>query len=379
MTQQTFAISGRNPRAVIEQPAGNLTVQPWERQEISVETDGPVAVLQQEEDTVIIRDCRSDLRLRIPAIRRVVGSIFTDIEARQVGRNAAIEGAGNVLLDGVGGNVFVRDTYGNVDLANVSEVAELFATGGNLRAVRMPRLRSQRGIGGNAVLKDIARSELDAVGGNLSLDHAETVAIDVVGGNLDADDIAAHLSCNAVGGNADISGSADAEVALSKVGGNLQIEGAKSVRSSMVGGNLRAAVAFPPESHSHFHVGGNARLYLPENASLTIHAIVGGNASGDSVTFAHGGGFVTLTYGEGAATLNIHVGGNLRLFGGGNPRRTGASWTDFTAGWADFGREWADFGHEWASFGREMGRLGREMGRSIAAAFREPYRPGKYD
>jgi hypothetical protein len=147
----------------------------------------------------------------------------------------------------------------------------------------------------------------------------------------------------------------------------------------MVGGNLRAAVAFPPESHNHFHVGGNARLYLPENASLTIHAIVGGNASGDSVTFAHGGGFVNLTYGEGAATLNIHVGGNLRLFGGGNPRRTGASWADFTAGWASFGREWADFGREWAGFGREMGRLGREMGRSIATAFREPYQPGKYD
>lgn len=379
MIQQTFAINGRNPRVVIEQLAGSLTVQPWEIREIGVETDGPVAVLQQENDTVIIRDCRTDLRLRVPSIKRVIGSLFTDIEARQISRNAAIEGAGNILLDGVGGNVFLRDTYGNVELANVSEVAELFATGGNLRASRMPRLRSQCGIGGNVILKDIAQSELDAVGGNLSLAHVETATIDVVGGNLDADGIITHLSCNAVGGNADVSGEASASIMLRKAGGNLHIDGAQSIRSGMVGGNLRAAVAFAPESHNSFNVGGNARISLPENASLTVHAIVGGNASGDATTFTHGGGFVNLIYGEGAATLNLHVGGNLRLLGGGNPRRTGASWPDFAGNWASFGREWVDFGQEWASFGREMGRLGREMGHSIASAFQEPYQPGKYD
>lgn len=381
MTQQTFAINGRNPRIVIEQLEGNLTVQPWERQEISVETDGPVAVLQQENDTVIIKDCRTDLQLHIPAIKRIAGSIFTDIEARQIRRNAAIEGAGNVLLDSVGGNVSLRDIYGNAELANVSEIAELFEIGGNLRASSMPRLRGQRGIGGNAVLRDIASIELDAVGGNLTLKHAETAAIHVVGGNLDADGIAARLSCDAVGGNADVSGGASAEITLSKVGGNLQIDGARVVQSSMVGGNLRAAAAFAPESHNTFYVGGNARIVLPENANLTLHALVGGTASGDTATFTHGGGIVNLTYGEGTAALKLCVGGNLRLLGGGNPRRNSgiASWANFAGGWVGSGREWSDFGREMERFGREMGRYGREMGRSIASAFREPYQPGKYD
>jgi hypothetical protein len=369
MTQQTFAITGKNPRVVLERLEGNLTVQPWERQEISVETDGPVAILQQENDTVIIHDCRTDLLLRVPAIRRIIAPIFTDIQAQQISRNAAIEGAGNVALVEVGGNVFLRDIYGNVELANVREVAELFEIGGNLRASSMPRLRSQHGIGGNAALRDITGIDLEAVGGNLSLKHAETASINFVGGNLDAGDIAAQLRCNVVGGNADVSGSASAEVTLSKVGGNLHIDGARSVQSSLVGGNLRLAAGFPPESHNHFHVGGNARIFLPDNANLSIHALVGGNASGDSVTFTHGGGFANLTYGEGAATLNLHVGGNLKLLGGGNPRNTGASWSSFAGDWTGFGQQWAGFGREWANFGREMGR-------SIASAF---YQPGKYD
>jgi hypothetical protein len=384
MIQQTFPITGRNPRVVLEQLEGNLTVQPWDRQEISVETDGPVAVLQQENDTVIIKDCRTDLLLRVPAIRRIISPLVTDIEARQISRNATIEGAGNVLLEDVGGNVSLHDIYGNVELANVREVAELFEIGGNLRASTMPHLRSQHGIGGNASLRDITHIELDAVGGNLSLKKAETALINVVGGNLDADNIAAQLRCNAVGGNASIANSHEAEITLSKVGGNLQIDGSKSIQSSLVGGNLRVASAFPPGSHNHFHVGGNARIFLPENANLTIHGIVGGNASSDSATFIHGGGFVNLTYGEGAASLNLHVGGNLKLLGGGNPRSSnmGASWAGFASDWAGFGHEWhewADFGRGWANFGREMGRFGRQMGRTIASAFHEPYQPGKYD
>lgn len=381
MTQQTFAITGKHPRVVLEQLEGNLTVQPWERQEISVETDGLIAVLQQENDTVVIKDCRSDLLLRVPAIRRMIAPLFTDIQARQVSRNVAVEGAGNVALAEIGGNVSLRAIAGNVELVDVREVVELFEVGGNLRASSMPRLRGEHGIGGNVVLRDINSSELDVVGGNLTLKHAATAIINFVGGNLDADGVVEQLYCNVVGGNADVSSSASAVIALSKVGGNLHIDGAKSMQSSLVGGNLRLAAGFPAESHNHVHVGGNARVFLPENASLTIHALVGGNASSDAATFTHGGGFVNLTYGEGAATLNLHVGGNLKLLGGGNPRSSGmgAAWADFASGWTGFGQEWLDFGREWANFGREMGRFGLQMGRSIASAFSEPYQPGKYD
>lgn len=367
MTQQTFAITGRKPRVVLEQLAGNLTVQPWDRQEISVETDGPIAVLQQENDTVILRDCKTDLLLRVPAIQRIVFPIVTTIEATGVSRNVMIDGAGDVLLRDIGGNVSLRDIYGDVALENVSEVAELTSIDGNLRATAMPRLSAQKGVGGNAWLADIARIEIDAVGGNLSLAKTSVATIGMVGGNLDADAIEATLRCNAVGGNSSITNCASAEITLSKVGGNLQIDGAKSVQSSLVGGNLRVGAAFPPESSSRFYVGGNARVFLPESANLSIHGLVGGNASSDSTTFTHGGGFVNVSYGEGAATLSIHVGGNLKVFGGGIPRNNGG------------GIPWSEFGREMAGFGREMGRVGRQFGREFAAAFHQGYEPGKYD
>jgi hypothetical protein len=274
---------------------------------------------------------------------------------------------GDVALRDVGGNVSLRDIYGDVALENVREVAELMSIGGNLRAMTMPRLRGQLGVGGNAWLADITHVEIDALGGNLSLAKSETVQVSLVGGNLDVDDIAGMLRCNAVAGNGSITNSGNAEIALSKVGGNLQIEGAKSVQSSLVGGNLRVGAIFPPESHNRFHVGGNARISLPEDANLTIHALVGGNASSDSFTFTHGGGFVNLTYGEGASSLDLHVGGNLKLLGGGTPRSSSS------------GISWSDFGREMSGFGREMGRMGRQMGRGIASAFCEGYQPGKYD
>ena len=367
MTQQTFAITGKKPRVVLEQLEGNLSVQPWDRQEISVETEGSIGTLQQENDTVLIRACGSDLLLRVPAIKRILFPIVTTIEATGIRRNASIEGAGEALLRDVGGNVSLRDIYGDVALENVREVAELIGVGGNLRAMTMPRLRGQQGVGGNAWLADITHVEIDALGGNLSLAKSETVVVSLVSGNLDVDDIEEMLRCNVVGGNGSITNSGNAEIALSKVGGNLHIDSAKSAQSSLVGGNLRVGAAFPPESHNRFHVGGNARVFLPETANLTVHALVGGNASSDSFTFTHGGGFVNLTYSEGAASLDLHVGGNLKLLGGGTPRSSGS------------GISWSDFGREMAGFGREMGKMGWQMGRDIASAFREGYQPGKYD
>src|SRR5581483_4091969 len=137
MTQQTFPVSGRRSRVVITRLVGNLVVQPWERQEISVSTDGPVEVLQQEGDTLTIADCKSDLMLWIPAIKRIPFPIVADIVGTGLSRNVSIEGAGNVELRDVGGNVSLQKIYGDAELTNVSEVAELHSVGGNLRAVNM--------------------------------------------------------------------------------------------------------------------------------------------------------------------------------------------------------------------------------------------------
>jgi len=65
MTQQTFSF-GSNPRVVINQVDANLSVRAWKEQIIRVETEGPVAELRQEGNTLVITNCNSDLDVPYP-------------------------------------------------------------------------------------------------------------------------------------------------------------------------------------------------------------------------------------------------------------------------------------------------------------------------
>lgn len=369
MAQQTFPVSGRRPKVLITRLEGNLVVQPWERQEISVSTEGDAEVLHQENDTITITDCKGDLSLWIPSIRGIVFPLVTDIIGTALSRSATIEGAGNVELKDVGGNVALRKIYGNVELANVSEVAELNAIGGNLHAVNMPVLRAQQGIGGNASLLDVRKQEIDAIGGNLMITGADTATCTAVGGNLDIERVATSVHCDTVGGNCEVYKSPEAQISVHTVGGNFYTDGAAVIQSSIVGGNLKANLTMPAGSQSKLHIGGNATVTLPENANVSVHATVGGSASGPSGVYRRSGGFVSLVYGDGSARLHLTVGGNLKLLGSTEARVSGPG-----EAWQDFGASWSEFGEAWSDFGREMGREMRKMGRELSREFRRSFR-----
>lgn len=71
---------------------------------------------------------------------------------------------------------------------------------------------------------------------------------------------------------------------------------------------------------------------------------------------------ISLNYGDGAAHLELNVGGDLALRGADSPRNSSSA----SGSWG-----WDDFGRDMSSFGREMGKLGQELSREIAAAFNE--------
>jgi len=71
---------------------------------------------------------------------------------------------------------------------------------------------------------------------------------------------------------------------------------------------------------------------------------------------------ISLNYGDGAAHLELNVGGDLALRGGGNPRNSSST----SGSWG-----WDEFGREMSSFGLEMSKLGQELSHEIAAAFSE--------
>ncbi len=100
---------------------------------------------------------------------------------------------------------------------------------------------------------------------------------------------------------------------------------------------------------------------------MALHAIVGGQVSGEAPGSSRGGSFANLVYGDGVARLSLIVGGNLKLLGSNVPRSR------------SMGESWGNFGREMGGIGREMGKLGREIGREVAAAFKESGRSRKWD
>jgi hypothetical protein len=310
MTQQTFAV-GENPRVQITNVDGSLSIQTWQERSISVESTGTLDSLRQDGDTVIISDHTGDLSLFVPAIRNGFRWITTDVSVTHLTGDASIEGAGEVILNDIKGNVTLKNIAGSVDIENVGAVAEVTNVGGNLRATSMPTLLARKGIGGEALVSDVARLEIDAVGGSAELNKVGTATIHAVGGNLDAEGIETSLRCNVVGGDCHVHNSANAEVNITNVGGNLQMEGTLRGHMSNVGGNLHTRMTFPAGSSTHFHVGGNANVEMPDDASVALHAIVGGQVTGDALgsssspIYRGSSNFANLVYGDGAAKLSL--------------------------------------------------------------------------
>ncbi len=404
--QQTFP-AGKEPKVIIAQVKGDLTVQGWDRTEIAVKADGRVAELHQEGNALMIIECSGDLELQMPT--------DSELTVTNLKGDVSIEGVRRVELEEVGGDVELQNIGIGADREKIGEAVALTVLRGDLEVTNASSLRAQREIRGDASLTNVALLEIETVGGDLSLQHAEAVVIGTVGGDLEAIDIDDALSCGNAGGDCQVTGSSrgEAEIVVGNVGGDIEVGKAASIHigsaggdcelrdvkgdvvvgnvagdtgfynvggnlqvGSMgsdaqlvdlkgaievgsIGGDLELQAAFPAGSYTRLNVGGDASVLLPKNPSLSIRAAVGGEVTGDSVEFGGSGNLVSLVYGDGAAHLEISAGGDLELHGAGNPRSSSAS------------SSWGDFGSEMAELGREMGRLGQDLGREIASAFQE--------
>jgi hypothetical protein len=402
--QQTFP-AGYEPRVIIAQVRGDLNASVWDQPTIAVEADGRVTQLYHEGDALMIEEGSGNLELHVPP--------GTEIRVSNLKGDVSIHGVRRVELVDIGGDIELQDIGIGVDIEKIGEAIALRDLRGDVRVVNATALRSRGVIGADAFLSHVALVEMETVGADLALENVETAVIGNVGGDLNVDEIADALSCGNIGGDCiarsgtpfeiaigniggDIEGSNAANVRIGSVGGesefsevqgivevgnvggdasfrgvggNLQVgsiggDGAlmglnAAMEVGSIGGDLELQATFPGGSHTRLNVGGDARIELPENANLSIRAAVGGEVTGQSVTF-EGGNMISLVYGDGAAGLELRVGGDLELRGAGNPRSSSAN-----------SSSWGDFGKEMSELGLEMGRLGQELGREIASAFQE--------
>ncbi len=403
MTQQTFPASTASS-VVMTQVYGDLEARAWDEQTIKIETDGHVDGLSQEGNVLRIVGCHSDIELWVP--------VDATISATSVSGDATIEGVRRVELKDVSGDVELKDIGGDAELENIAEAAVITDVGGDLEVTNTPTLRVYGSIGGDAELRNVASVEIETVGADLALQGAETVVVSTVGSDLEAMDVGVALRCGVVGSDCQVQGSADTEVTVGNVGGDLEVNGAARVQLGNVGGdcalhnvqgdvemgyvgadasfvgiggNLRMGgvgadaelkdlqgnievgsvgrdldlqASFPADSRARLNIGGDAEVVLPENPNLSIRATVGGDVSGQSIVSSFSGNMINLVYGDGSAQLELNVGGDLELRGKGSPRSSSSG-------------SWGDFGRDMADLGREMGRLGEELSREIAASFRE--------
>jgi SHOCT-like domain len=401
--QQTFP-AGSEPRVIIAQVRGDLNVSVWDQTAIAVETDGGVTQIYHEGDALMIKEGSGDLELHVPA--------DTEIHVTNLKGDVSIHDVRRVELVDIGGDVALQDIGIGVDIEKIGEAIALRDLRGDVRAVNATALRSRGVIGADAFLSHVALVEMETIGADLALENVETAVVGNVGGDLNVDEIADALSCGNIGGDCKVRSGTAFEIAVGNVGGDMELSNAASVHIGSVGGDselgdvhgivevgnvggdasfrgvggnlqvgsiggdgvlsglnapievgsiggdLELQAAFPTGSHTRLNVGGDASIEVPENANLSIRAAVGGEVTGQSVSF-EGGNMVSLVYGDGTADLELSVGGDLELHGAGNPRSSTSS------------NSWGDFGKEMSELGREMGRLGQELGREIAAAFQE--------
>jgi hypothetical protein len=399
--QRTFSVNG-HPLIRLEEINGSLTVVPWEQPEILVEATGELPTIDRAGNALKISGVIGDLTLHIPLGSRLFHGprAISDLVVARLSGHVSIERARNVTLSEIGGSVHLKDCEGDLTLRDVQEAAEIRRGGGDLQAERVATLRVYDGLGGDVRLSAIERAQLDNVGGDVQVrqlrqrlqvgnisgdcqveDSPEAeILIGNVGGDLRlasllrlrAGNVGGDVELRAVretselgniGGDLLCSDLSDA-LRVGHVGGDARLQNISApIDVEAIGGDLRLTATFPAGSRSHLHVGGDAEVELREPVNLSIHATIGGELQG-AATFTGRGGMLGLTYGDGSATLQLLVGGDLLLKGESQPRSWEASplWS-----WS-----WPyHLERELGRFAREMGRFGQELGQEIARAAKE--------
>ena len=399
--QQTFPV-GPEPRVNLAQVSGDLKVRGWDKREISLKYDEHAGDVHQEGNVLMMANCASDLEIWAP--------YDTEIRVDGLGGEVSAQEIRRIELKNVRGDVDLKNIGADASLLNIGEAVSLTDIGGDVQVQKASSLRARRKIGGDASLQDVPLIEIEAVGGDLNIRRAEMASLGNVGGDLNINELSEMLRCGNVSGDCQVSGSAQAEVNLGNIGGDLNVAGAVlvnlgntggdakinnvqkglnigniggdadiigvgedvkagrigsdanlrglggSIHIGGIGGDLDLQATFAPTCRAQLHVGGDADIVLPDNANLALQATVGGSISGPALS-SSGGSLVRLVYGEGAAHVNLSVGGDLKLKGGGNPQVSSAS------------MPWWEFGQEMSELGQEMAHMGQELGQEFKDIF----------
>ncbi len=346
MTQQIFDV-GDAPRIEVGECASNLLIEAWDQRKVEVDTNATVEAAGQERGPWRIERANEKLRLRVPHdttiivehvrgnveasgcqgldVQRVAGGLrgrqLETLEIEHAGGNVTLERVATLSAGKIGGSLTVAG--GTLHVEKVSGNCTVSDAGESVRFGKIDGSLVVEGNGQTLVTGERVR-------GNLSLRKLRSAELENVSSSATIRDVEGDLRIGNIGGNCEIL-DAGGEVSIQNVGGSAALNNVGVISTlGNIGGNLTLTAAplrFDEQAATmQMKVGGSARIELTDAPNLTVNAMAGGSIHADQVAKGMLGRRATLIYGAGTVALNLMVGGNLDLRGGGEPQVAGGAW-----------------------------------------------------
>ncbi len=273
---------------------GDIRVGTWEKNEVFVRADGlSLSDLERLEMTQSGNNVTVRLRPRWSTFRNVRFEVKLptefNTELKTSGGDIEFEGAlkGKVKGSTAGGDIRLRDVVGTVDMTTA---------GGDIRAETVGGDVYLKTSGGNIELGDVAgKAEVATSGGDIRVTRVgKSLRAKTAGGDIKVGDVGGEAEISTSGGDIRV-GKVSGKVSLSTGGGDIQLKSASgSVKANTTGGDLElldvsgtvegktaggdVVAEMRPSGQGESSLsssGGSIKLYVAENARVTIEATIG--------------------------------------------------------------------------------------------------------
>ena len=293
---KSFTVT-KGGRFEITTRSGDIRITPWNKNEVSVTAEGiDLEDLDRLKMTQSGNTVRVDFRPKSgwggwsgDHIRFDI-SVPTDfnIEMKTSGGdldvmgsiNGKIEGStsgGDINLDNVTGTVDMSTSGGDIKVGDIKGNVDLSTSGGDITLRKVDGEASVKTSGGDIRVESVGK-KLDArtSGGDIDIgDVGGEVSASTAGGDVKVKKVSGDAKLKTAGGDISLSGASGTVVAAT-AGGDidlLNITG--SIDAKTAGGDIKAELRPSGKGGSELSTaGGNVRLAVPENAKVTIEALI---------------------------------------------------------------------------------------------------------
>ncbi len=282
---------GRNGKIEVKINYGEITLETWEKDQVSVKYDeGPDAdlplfkmVQNGNALTITSGDYSSeDLVITVPSsINLDLNTSGGDIKINGdiTGKVQCITAGGDIKTKNINGNTELNTAGGEIRVGKVEGDAEVNSAGGDLRIGAITGTAVLNTGGGNVQVSNVRKDlKVRTGGGNVKTgDVGGVLSITTGGGNVDVQTVSSSVKVTNGGGNVTFAG-AGGKTSATTGGGNLSFRNIKGGIDCYTGsGDVYVELNPDPKVDSKIQSGsGSVTLYLPENAKATVVAKVQG-------------------------------------------------------------------------------------------------------